>query len=99
MPGLYDLLKVAFGIRLLFILVGYVIDSLPGQGLSYTDIDYYIFSDAAKLVLNGLSPYERSTYRYPPALAHLLIYNHILFPEFGKISKSLQPLTKTSPTT
>ena len=38
----------------------------------YTDIDYYVFSDASEYMMNALSPYERSTYRYPPIIAYLL---------------------------
>lgn len=75
------LLALGLILRIILFVHSIVQDATP---LKFTDIDYSVFSDAALLVSDGLSPYDRPTYRYTPLLALLNIPNHLLFPSFGK---------------
>ncbi len=68
------LLQIAIlgiSIRCLLLYYGYWQDK--NLQVKYTDVDYWVFSDAAIAMKNGLSPFIRSTYRYTPALAAMLI--------------------------
>ncbi|KAJ0987528.1 hypothetical protein J5N97_005884 [Dioscorea zingiberensis] len=58
----------------------------------YTDVDYLVFSDAAALVAAGKSPFDRSTYRYSPVLAFLLLPNSFLHRSWGKLLFSFADL-------
>lgn len=47
--------------------------------------DYTVFSDAARLMVQGKSPFERDHHRYSPLLALLLVPNIVLHRCWGKV--------------
>ncbi|XP_057529154.1 GPI mannosyltransferase 1 [Amaranthus tricolor] len=69
-------------LRVVLILYGDWQDS--HMEVRYTDIDYLVFSDAAALMSSGESPFKRTTYRYSPLLAFLLIPNAVFHRSWGK---------------
>lgn len=74
---------LGFFIRLVFIFVGLIQDFI--FEVNFTDIDYKVFTDAARYVYSGKSPYNRHTYRYSPIISYLLVPNLFTYDLFGKI--------------
>lgn len=77
-------LVVGFVIRICMIVFSQWYDN-DDTNVHYTDIDYKIFTDAARHMLNGDSPYMRPTYRYTPLLAAFLVPNILLHDCWGKL--------------
>jgi len=74
---------VAVAIR--FALIAYGAWQDAHWQVKYSDVDYAVVSDGALLMLQGRSPFERTTYRYSPLLAALLIPNHLVHEAWGKL--------------
>lgn len=74
---------LGFLVRLVFVMYGEYHDQT--STLKYTDVDYHVFTDAAREVVDGGSPFDRHTYRYTPFLAWILMPNLQLNFAFGKL--------------
>ncbi|KAF9620853.1 hypothetical protein IFM89_015094 [Coptis chinensis] len=85
-----SLLLVSAVVRVCLIIYGEWQDS--HMEVRYTDLDYLVFSDASSLMATGMSPYKRSTYRYSPLLAFMLLPNSFIHASWGKLLFSASDL-------
>ena len=82
---------IDYKIHLLFSLILRVVLVISGSYLDtisdvpYTDVDYKVFTDASRYVLDNASPYDRHTFRYTPLLAFFVTPNILLHHTFGKM--------------
>lgn len=78
---------IAFVIRLMLITYANYHDK--HFKVPYTDVDYKVYTDAARYIMKGGSPYDRHTYRYTPLLAWLMAPNVHVHPDCGKVFFSI----------
>ncbi|VDO47047.1 unnamed protein product [Haemonchus placei] len=89
----FQILFVALAARFTLVMYSNIHDYI--FQVNFTDIDYSVYSDAAKHVAAGRSPFERETYRYTPALAWILLPNNS-YRDFGMFSENICSLFLTS---
>lgn len=77
------IIMLALASRFIMFGISYYMDNYCKT--TFTDLDYSVFTDGAKYVSMGQSPYERHTYRYTPLLSYMMLPNILWSPLFGKV--------------
>ncbi|XP_017778045.1 PREDICTED: GPI mannosyltransferase 1 [Nicrophorus vespilloides] len=83
--NIHYLWHIIFAVIIRFCFISYGLYHDQYASVAYTDVDYKVFTDASRHVLNYGSPYSRNTYRYSPLIAFFLIPNITLHHAFGKV--------------
>lgn len=83
------------GLSIRFILIIYADFHERIFSVPYTDVDYKVYTDAARFLLEGYSPFRRHTYRYTPLLALILTPNILVHADFGKVIFSVVDIVVT----
>lgn len=78
------LLTYAFATRVVLLIYGIVHDLFVNH-IKYTDIDYHVFTNGSKALLEGSSPYKDVEYRYPPLVGLFFLPNLMLNENIGKV--------------
>lgn len=55
------------------------------EHLKFTDIDYHVFTNGSKQIVEGKSPYSNEEFRYPPIVGLLFVPNILLNQNIGKL--------------
>lgn len=66
MQLVHALFAGALAVRLALVAYGHFQDEY--MAVKYTDVDYDVYTDAARELAAGRSPFDRTTYRYTPIL-------------------------------
>lgn len=79
-----SLLLYGLGIRLIALFYSIIHDAHIDH-IKYTDIDYHVFTNGSKAILDGKSPYNDLEYRYSPLVALFFLINILLNQISGKL--------------